>query len=194
MFSGSREELFSASIGIEPKLLDRQRELSRLAVWLADVREGRGRIGLIVGGAGLGKTALLRRAQLVGERLGVRVLTARGGELERELPFGVARQLFERPVSRMPAPERAAVMSGAASIVRPLLGLTGAEIGAADPHGTIHALYWLLANLSEHTSLVLAIDDLHWVDPQTVGWLSYLSARITELPVLVIAAARGSEP
>jgi DNA-binding CsgD family transcriptional regulator len=188
------DHMTSQSGDSQVALLARQGELASIDGSLEAARAGRGGVTLLLGGAGLGKTELLARSVALACSEGMLVLTARGGELERELPFGVARQLFERAVSRMPAPERAAVMSGAASIVRPLLGLTGAEIGATDPHGTIHALYWLLANLSERASLVLAIDDLHWVDPQTVRWLSYLSGRITELPVLVIAAARGSEP
>ncbi len=175
-------------------LLARQGEFTSIDGSLDAARAGRGGVTLLLGGAGLGKTELLARSAAVASSEGMLVLTARGGELERELPFGVARQLFERTVSRMATRERAAMMSGAASVVRPLLGLTGAEIGATEPHGAVHALYWLLANLSERTSLVLAIDDLHWVDPQTVHWLSYLTARITELPVLVIAAARQSEP
>ena len=190
MFSGSREELFSASIGIEPKLLDRQRELSRLAVWLADVGEGRGRIGLIVGGAGLGKTALLRRAQLVGERLGVRVLSARGGELERELPFGVARQLLERTVRAMSIAERRRVLAGAASHAAPLLGLGVEATRGADPSALIHGLYWLLANVAESGPLLLTVDDLHWADRGTLRWLSFLEGRVEELPVLIVATSR----
>jgi DNA-binding CsgD family transcriptional regulator len=90
--------------------------------------------------------------------------------------------------------EQREVMTGPAGGVRSLLGLDGDGTASPDPLGAIHALYWLLANLSDYGPLVLAIDDLHWVDPQTVHWLSYLSRRASELPVLILAAARPTEP
>ena len=68
----------------------------------------------------------------------MRVLTARGSELEREFPFGVVRQLFEPPLKRA----RAFAALGAevrrarllADNVRSELYATGAR--PRSPHGT----------------------------------------------------------
>jgi DNA-binding CsgD family transcriptional regulator len=174
-------------------LLDRESELGAIETWLSDARDGRGRIAVVLAGAGLGKTELLARAVARAESHGMRTLVARGGELERQMAFGVVRGLFETSVRALSPLERNEVLSGVAAHARVLLGLTG-EAGAGDPLGAIHALYWLLANLSEREPVLLAIDDLHWADLETVRWLSYLSGRISDLPVLVIAAARPLEP
>ena len=54
---------------------------------------------MVEGPAGIGKTRLLSEARREAGEAGVRVLSARGGELEQELAFGVVRQLFEATVS-----------------------------------------------------------------------------------------------
>lgn len=128
------------------------------------------------------------------ERHSMAVISARGGELERDMPFGVARQLFEPPLNRLGAADRDAVLSGAARHARSLLGLSADVVPGGDPLGVIHGLYWLLSNLAERGPILLAIDDLHWIDPQTAKWLQYLAPRVSELPVLVLGGARPAEP
>ena len=50
---------------------------------------------MLEGPAGAGKTALIAAAVQDGEGPGLRVIGARGGELERDYPFGVIRQLYQ---------------------------------------------------------------------------------------------------
>jgi DNA-binding CsgD family transcriptional regulator len=187
-------QLIDVEGGLAPALLDREPELASLTGWLSEARQGRGKVALVLGGAGLGKTAFVQRSVALARAQGLVALKARGGELERDMPFGVARQLFEKTIRELQPAEQREVMTGPASGVRSLLGMVDGGVATADPLGAIHALYWLLANLSDHAPLVLAIDDLHWADPQTVRWLSYLTGRVAELPVLVLAAARPTHP
>ena len=177
----------------EPPLLERDQQLALFGEWLADARRGRGRLALVLGGAGLGKSSLLDRARALARESGVATLSARGGELEREMPFGIARQLFETPMRRLPESEQSIVFSGAATHTRSLLGFAAETPAGSDLLGVIHSLYWLLANLSDRGPLLLLIDDLHWIDTQTARWLAYLGTRVGELPVLVLAAARPAE-
>ena len=176
------------------RLFEREAELELIGGWLSGARDGRGRVALVLAGAGLGKTALLERAALLGLEGGLRVLTARGGELEREMPFGIARQLFDATVRALDPADRRVVLGGAAAHTQALLGLTTEPAVGGDPLGVIHGLYWLAANLSELAPLLLVIDDLQWSDAQTVRWLGYLAARLADLPILVVAAARADQP
>jgi hypothetical protein len=82
---------------VPAELLERELEIEVLEAALAAVVAGAGRLAVIDGAAGIGKTALLRERAHAG---GVAVLSARGGELERTFPFGVVRQLFEPVVAR----------------------------------------------------------------------------------------------
>ena len=73
---------------------------------LADAVGGGGRPALVEGPAGIGKSRLLAELRSAAQEDDMRVLTARGSELEREFPFGVVRQLFEPSLMDGEARER----------------------------------------------------------------------------------------
>src|SRR5215212_6968485 len=79
-------------------LLERDRELDRLDALLAATASGSGGLLVLEGPAGIGKTRLLTAARERGTAAGLQVLAARAGELERDWPFGVVRQLLEGAV------------------------------------------------------------------------------------------------
>src|SRR5689334_17382646 len=62
---------------------------------LSHATTGEGRLVLIEGPAGVGKTALIREARAAAERAGIVPLEARGSELEQAFTFGIVRQLLE---------------------------------------------------------------------------------------------------
>lgn len=76
-------------------LLEREQELAALETLIDAGVAGDAGVGLIEGAAGIGKSRLLTEARRRAAGAGVRILSARGGELEREFAFGVVRQLFE---------------------------------------------------------------------------------------------------
>ncbi|MBX6752572.1 MAG: AAA family ATPase, partial [Micromonosporaceae bacterium] len=65
-------------------LVDRGPELDELTAAIAEARTGRGRVVLIEGPAGIGKSRLLAEARRVAAGLDLRVVTARGSQLEKE--------------------------------------------------------------------------------------------------------------
>ncbi len=75
----------------------------------------------------------------------MRVLTARGGELEQDFGYGVVRQLFDAPLAAMTSAQRRRLLSGAAVFAAPALStVEGAGGGAAAESGSVlHGLYWL---------------------------------------------------
>ena len=56
----------------------------------------------------------------------------------------------------------------------------------------ITASCWLLASIAEERPVLLLADDLHWCDPSSLRWLTYLARRIDGLPVALLAASRRS--
>ena len=171
-------------------LLERKAELAALDEALAAARAGRGRVLVVEGPAGIGKTRLLaaaRKAAVAEE--GFRVLAARASPLEREFGFGVVRDLLT-PVVRDPA-GRAALAQGAARLAAPALDLGAAP---APVFATCHGIFWLVAELAERQPLLLAVDDAHWADAPSLRALNHLAHRIADLPVLLAVAARPPEP
>src|SRR5262245_1500901 len=162
-------------------LLEREAQVGLLEALAAAAAEGEGRLAVIEGGAGIGKTRLLSEARALAADAGMRVLAARGGELEGEFAYGIVRQLFEPLLGPAAADLRAELLSGPAALVEPLFGAPRAGAPAAAPEGSfavLHGLYWLAANASFGQPTVLAIDDLHWADSPSLRWLHYLTRRL----------------
>jgi DNA-binding CsgD family transcriptional regulator/predicted negative regulator of RcsB-dependent stress response len=178
-------------------LLERGTELAVIAERLAAACEGAGCLLMVEGPAGIGKTRLVREACDGARARGMAVLTARAGELERGLPYGVVRGLFEKLVVRARAAERSALLAGAAGLAAPVLGVAVGEGGLIPDSAAfagLHGLYWLTANLAERAPLLLAVDDAHWADEASLRFLLYLLRRIEALPILLVVAARNAEP
>jgi DNA-binding CsgD family transcriptional regulator len=178
-------------------LVERDGELARLQSLAEAAGRGNGGCVLVDGAAGVGKTTLIREVIQRAQGGGMRVLWARGGELERDFPYGLVRQLFERWLLSAEEDERAGLLEGAAGLAAPVLGFEprGAPTAVMDaPFATVHGLYWLAAGIAALQPLVLAIDDLHWADAPSLRWLSYLVRRLDGVPLLVIAAARSGVP
>jgi DNA-binding CsgD family transcriptional regulator len=180
-----------------PHLLEREPELRALGGAVERAREGRGACLLVEGPAGVGKSRLMASARGLAEDAGLRVLEARGAARERDFPFGVARQLFEHPVAAASEDERRELLAGAAALSGRLVGDAGPEVvaqGTDTAFSALHGLYWLTVNLADRGPLMLAVDDAHWADAPSMQFLGYLSRRLEGLPVLLLAAARSSDP
>src|SRR5262245_29257052 len=94
--SGSRvASARTVSTGTTSALLERGDELRRIDACLTGACAGAGGTLAIEGPAGIGKTALLTAARAAGRAAGMRVLSARGAEIERDFAYGAVRQLLE---------------------------------------------------------------------------------------------------
>lgn len=175
-------------------LMEREGELRRIEELLARARAGDGATLLIEGTAGIGKTALVAAARSQAALLGMASLTARGGELERDLAFAIVRQLFEPRLRDEPAGAREELLCGAAELAAPVFGAAPADRDAGSVGAVVHGLYWLCSNLADRSPLLLVIDDAHWCDEASLRFVSHLARRVAELPVLFVLAARPTLP
>jgi DNA-binding CsgD family transcriptional regulator len=186
-----------SSAGTTSLLLEREDQVAALQTLADAAREGGGRFVVVDGTAGIGKTRLLGEARAIADSAGMRVLAARGGELEGEFAYGIVRQLFE-PLLASASPQlRKELLSGPAALIEVLFGaseLAGSQ--EAPAHGSfafLHGLYWLAANVALDQPMLLTIDDLHWADTASLRWLQYLTRRLEGVPLLVVVATRPPE-
>ena len=174
-------------------LLDRDAELGELARRIATARSGSGRVIVVEGPAGIGKSTLLGAAGRAARVDGAMLLWARCSPLEQHAAWGMARQLFEPLRTR---PEWDELTVGAAGLAeRALASEGGGPAPAGDGmHAAARGLVWLVSNLGERGPAVLIVDDVHWADAPSLRWLALLARSLEELPIGVLCAVRVGEP
>jgi DNA-binding CsgD family transcriptional regulator len=164
-------------------LIGRSAELSRLR---ALIDAGTGGALVVVGEAGIGKSALL--ADLAGytRANGRRVLSATGQQRESSVAFGGLLQLL-RPV----LVELLALPGGHAEELRGAIGLAPA-VAASNLLLTSRALFELLAGPVNGVSVL--VDDAQWIDSASLDVLAFTARRLGAGAVTMIFAARGEAP
>jgi DNA-binding CsgD family transcriptional regulator len=148
-------------------LLEREFELTALSEALAEARAGEGRLLLVYGEAGIGKTALVNQ------------FCADIGAATRLLR-GICDALFTpRPLG--PLLEVAEEAGGV---------LEAAVRGGASSYDVASAL---IDELRTGAPAVLVLEDVHWADEATLDVLKLLSRRIESIPALVVVSYRDDE-
>jgi DNA-binding CsgD family transcriptional regulator len=174
------------------KLVERDGELAALDAALTSIADGAGRLIVVEGPAGIGKSALLDQGRELAPGMGFTVLSARGSELEIDFPFGVVRQLFEGVLRD--EDERAAALAGAAAPAEAVFDLGGEAAFGDVSFSALHGLYWMTLNLAGEGPLLLVVDDLHWCDRPSLRFLAYLANRLEGTPIGVLAGLRSTDP
>lgn len=163
-------------------LLDRDTELAAVRELVDGTASGGGRTLVIDGEAGIGKTGLIAAARRRADERGVRVLAARGAELEGDLAFGTVRELLG-PVAAERPPD------GAATLAAPALSAGSPQTGR-DLAATLHGLYWMTADLAAAGPVLVLVDDAQWCDLGSLRFLAHLAGRLDGLPVSLLVASR----
>ena len=163
---------------------------------IEEAREGRGQLLVVQAAAGLGKTSLLAAARHTARETGMRVLGARGSELESSFPFGVVRQLFESALYAASDELRARWLAGAAELAKPMFDTSAAHqaLDADDAtYARLHGLYWLCCNMAHEQPLLICVDDAHWSDDPSVKFLSFIGRRLEDVAMLVLVGTRPDD-
>jgi DNA-binding CsgD family transcriptional regulator len=189
-----------SGVAVARRLLERDVERAQIEQVFGVAGAGNGSLLAIEGSAGIGKTRLLEEAGAMARTSGFAVLHARGGELERDHPYGLVRQLFEPVLIAASKRERAALLEGAAGLAGPVVDPrydarpAGARPGSDPSFAVQHGLYWMTAALAGRSPLLLCADDLQWCDTPSLRWMTYLARRLDGLALLIVVALRSGEP
>lgn len=170
-------------------MFGREHELTRIHRFVERAARGNATLAL-EGEPGIGKTTLWRTGVEAATERGCLVLQARPAEAERNLSFSGLGDLLTPALEcldALSAPRRRALQVA--------LLLAADEHAAPDARAVGLAALDLLRLLAETGPLVVAIDDLQWLDPPSRETLAYALRRLDHEPVALLSAYRpGAEP
>jgi predicted ATPase len=198
----SRQPSFAAQ-SQPTSYVGREHEKSELRGALADAAAGRGRICLLSGEAGIGKSRLCAEMALEAEESGVATIVGHCSEQEA-VPYLPFVEILERWVDRWDSPDdlRRALDEDGPELARLLPKLRRIipdlpppmELGAEQARRQLfNSFSNFIARRSKEQPTMLVLEDLHWADDSTLALITHLSQRHSDLPLLMIGTFRESE-
>jgi hypothetical protein len=165
------------------EVLGRDEELGRLARFL----DGDFQAALVLAGeAGIGKTTVWRAGLQQARERGVRVLVCRPAESEARLSFAGLVDLLEpvlgEVLGALPSVQRRALEAS--------LLLSEEERPPPDQRTISTACLGVLRRLAEDGRVLVAVDDVQWLDPPTALVLEFVARRLAAEPVGLLVAER----
>jgi DNA-binding CsgD family transcriptional regulator len=171
---------------VSRRLIGREAELAEVELFLDGVATG-SRLE-IEGEVGIGKTALWSEACERGRRRGYRVLVSRPAELETGLTYSALGDLLDDVLDEalltVAQPRRRA-------LERALLRVDD-EDEPPEPHAVSLALRDALRSLGVEP-LVVAIDDVQWLDRSSRAALAFALRRLGDAPIGVLTTRRAGD-
>ena len=142
---------------------------------------------LIEGEPGIGKTTLWREGVELAGGVPLRVLTCRPVEAESTFAFGGLIDLLGDAIDE---PLLEELPEAQARALRIAFLRTDAGDAAVDPRLVGLAVLSALRLLSARESLLLAVDDLQWLEPSSARILAYVLHRLNGARIAVLASLR----
>jgi DNA-binding CsgD family transcriptional regulator len=171
-----------------PNLVGRDEELASLLAVL-DPPNGLPGAAVVVGEAGIGKTALWLAAVEEAAARGFVVLTCRPSDAEARFSFSGLADLVGGGVAdvlpQLPRPQRRALEAA--------LALSDAE-GPVDEGVVAFAFLSAVRRLAEDSRVLLAVDDVQWLDTPSLAVLRFALARLRDEDVPALLTCRAYLP
>ena len=166
------------------EIVGREQELGAIQAFLAGGGE-RATALVLDGEGGIGKTTIWEQGVRIARDRGLRVLAARPAQSEMELPYAALADLLEttsdEELRLLAPPQRVAVECA--------LARTPAA-GPVDRHALSRGVLELLRGGARDGRLLVAVDDVQWLDRPTASVLAFALRRVPPAPIRVLVAAR----
>ncbi len=168
-------------------IIGRSADLETIRGCLERSRNGRATTLVVRGEPGIGKSTLLRSA-IDMATAETRVLRVTGVEVESQIPFGDLFALVRPILAEIDGlpPRLADTLRGALGLAPP----TRVDVFAIEM-----AVLSLLATASAGgTPLLIVVDDLQWLDPNSAAAILFGARRLQDDPVAVLIGVRSGSP
>lgn len=180
---------------VSPITVGREAELHQLSLELDEARLGRGRVSVLAGEPGVGKSRLAGDVERVARGLGMRVLRGRAVESGAPVPYRVIASAL-LPAFRATGPPddpRLGPYRTALSVVVPEWD-DGSRPHTGDSLlAVLEATGRLLTVLAGASGVLLVLEDVHWADAETLAAINYLADTLNGERILCLVTLRPGE-
>ena len=185
-----------------PPFVGRAAELEKLRTLMPQLGGEGGRVGLIAGEPGVGKSRLVREFAVTAAADGALVLYG-SCDAAVSTPYGPFVEALDHLLRVTDVAElRTALGAGGGEIIRlvPELPALVGELptpAAADPDTERHRLHMavadLLANVSRSRPILLVVEDGHWADAPTLLLIRHLARAVWNARLMLLMTFRDTE-
>jgi oligopeptide transport system substrate-binding protein len=199
--TGAEEQLSTLDRIVRGRMIGREAEFDRARELWYEVTEGKSQILLVSGEPGVGKTRLLREIITQSEVMGAQVLGS-ASYAEGGPPYSPFKQILREVLPK--ASQNGFNLPN--DVVADLLALAPefraqypdippnpAEDPQSDQHRLFESFFVFVAALSQHTPLLVYLDDAHWADSGSLGLFRHLARQLGSQPIMLLATYREIE-
>jgi DNA-binding CsgD family transcriptional regulator len=169
-------------------IVGRESELAQVRSFIGSVSQGPSAL-LLEGAAGIGKSTLWHAGVSIARARGHRVLACRATESEARLSYAALGDLFDLELPDLPAPQKRALDAA----------LLRAEFEGVPPdqRAVSVASLGVLRALAASGPVVVAVDDVQWLDVPSARVLAFVARRLEDAPIRILVTLRvgsGGDP
>ncbi|MFB3118923.1 MAG: AAA family ATPase, partial [Stenotrophomonas maltophilia] len=181
----------------------RQQEMADLKAALEDTMAGRGRLLMLAGEPGIGKTRTAQELASHAETLGTQVLWGRCYEEQGAPPYWLWAQPIRSYVHKQDQSQLRSEMGPGAADIAEIAPELREKLPDLEPAPSLEAeqarfrlfdsITTFFKNAAQSQPLMLALDDLHWADRSSLLLLEFLAREIQSSPLLILGTYRDVE-
>jgi DNA-binding SARP family transcriptional activator/tetratricopeptide (TPR) repeat protein len=206
--AGEAGPALAASVTRSPQtdvdeLVGRDDQLAALDGVLAGAGGGRGRVVLVAGEPGIGKTRLAEEAARRGAAAGMQVAWGRCHEGDGAPTLWPWTQVVRQLAAELGPGQLAAMLGPSAAWLGQLMPELAEPAGPPGPRPVAdlgaarfqlnQAVAGLLRRLAEARPLLVVVDDLHWADVPSLSLLAFLAGELNDARLVVVGTYRDVE-
>jgi len=193
----NRTVVFPGSAGTL-RLIGREREYT----WLKLMLRARLPLLLVAGEPGIGKTRLIREVASWAPKHGWQVLAGGCRRGSCNDPYAPVVDALDRHLSAQSTARRRTLLEGCAELARLLPGLADqselSSVVTSPPQTSgqrflFAAVKRYLANVANHSGLLLVLDDLQWAGPDALQMIAYLVSEHAGRDLVILGAYRSTD-
>ncbi|MDQ6671504.1 MAG: AAA family ATPase [Chloroflexota bacterium] len=193
----------------QPTLTGRIREQAALRACLDAALESQGRLILVCGEAGIGKTTLVADLVREAQQRGARVATGHCYDLTETPPYGPWTEILERlsagaaaAAGHTPAAAVPSTHAPGPLLSTPVTGAPGAAAfgtaagglgGVANQAGLFASVRDRLAAAAAQQPLLVVLEDMHWSDVGSLELLRWIARNALDMRLLLVGTYRPAD-